>query len=371
MLENWLKPLPLEELWSENTQSWQLGAKTSFYASGFALPVWTNFPVVLITSDCAKMSHLRKSLYSFRSFPSAFEFLDLGILRKINDDFALPLFEEIFNAGVFPILVSNDSSLNKSFLQALSNVYSTFHLTAIDDRFRFSPYQLNKDVAYWDVFLSEETERLEGAHIVGVQSHLTSADGFNFCEENGISLHRLGQSRLNLQELEPAIRHADICVLEMSALKFTDFPSQIPQSPSGFFLEEICQLSRYAGLSDSLKGFSISGFNLNIDNAMDSFSLAQIIWYFLDGFNNKKGDFPVNFDGMIEYLVDVKGNEKTLTFWKSMRSGRWWLQIEKIFKELKPGQVNIRLIPVSYQDYLDACEGELSARVLKSLVKFS
>jgi formiminoglutamase len=371
MLENWLKPLPIEDLWSQNTQSWQLGAKTVCYAAGFELPVWTNFPIALITTDCSGMSDLRKVLYSYKAFQPDFDFLDLGSLRKSNDTFTLPLFEEIFNAGVFPILVTNDSSLNKSFIQALNNVYSTFHLTAIDDRFRFTPYTLSEEIPYWDSFLSKENELSEGAHIVGIQSHLIPSSGFNYCEENGISLHRLGQSRLNIQELEPSIRHADICILEMSSLKFTDFPSQIPQSPSGFFLEEICQLSRYAGLSDSLKGFSISGFDLNNEYTIDPHALAQIIWYFLDGFNNKKGDFPINFDGMIEYLVEVKESDNMLTFWKSNRSGRWWVQIEKSIKEVIAGSINIRLIPVSYQDYLDACEGELSPRVLKALVKYS
>jgi DNA gyrase subunit A len=38
---------------------------------------------------------------------------------------------------------------------------------------------------------------------------------------------------------------------------------------------------------------------------------------------------------------------------------------------LKEENINLRLIPVSYQDYLDACEGELSSRVIKALVKYS
>lgn len=371
MLENWLKPVPRESLWATNTQSWQLGAKTVFFVEGFELPVWTNFPVALITDEAPGMSELRKSLYSFRAFHPDFNFLDLGTLRKTKEDFILPLFEEMFNSGVFPLLVTHDSVLNKSFVQALKKVYGTFHLTALDDRFRYAPFQQEDEIPYWDSFLSEEHDLPEGAHIIGVQSHLVPASGFHFCEENGISLHRLGQARLNLQELEPSIRHADIGILEMSSLKITDFPSQVPQSPSGFFLEEICQLLRYAGMSDTLKGLSISGFYLGDEIHRDAQALAQIIWYFLDGLSNKKGDFPVNFEGMVEYLIDLKENDKVLTFWKSSRSGRWWVQVEKSVKDHSSGAVNLRLIPVSYQDYLDACEGELSPRVLKALLKYT
>ena len=370
MLENWLKPLPLVNLWSNHSYPWQLGSKTAFHAAGFELPSWHSFSVALITCDGAGMTEMRNALYTFKSFHDDFDFLDLGVLRKSNDSFALPLFEEIFNAGVFPILVTNDSSLNKSFMQALHNVYSSLHLTTIDDRLRCFPFQSASEFPYLDSFLSSEGETTEGGHIIGVQSHLVPSAGFTYCEEKGVSLHRLGQAKQNLKDLEPSIRHADICILEMSALKYTDFPCQIPKSPSGFFLEEICQLSRYAGLSDTLKGFSISGFDFkNTNNQVDAQALAQIIWYFLDGFNNKKGDFPVNFDGMIEYLVEVKEHQEVLTFWKSNRSGRWWVQVEKT--NAPDANINLRLIPVSYQDYLDACEGELSNRVLKALVKYS
>lgn len=370
MLENWLKPLPLDNIWSNHSLSWQLGSKTSFFTAGFELPSWHSFPIALITCDSPGMMEVRNALYSFKCFQDDFDFLDLGVLRKSNDSFALPLFEEIFNSGVFPILLTNDSSLNKSFLQALHNVYLSLHLTTIDDRLRCFPFQTGSEFPYLDSFLSNEGDTTEGGHIIGVQTHLVPAGGFTYCEEKGFFLHRLGQAKQNLQELEPSIRHADICILEMSALKYTDFQSQNPQSPSGFFLEEICQLARYAGLSDTLKGFSIAGFNVkSTNNQIDAQVLAQIIWYFLDGFNNKKGDFPVNFDGMIEYLVEGKVNRELLTFWKSNRSGRWWLQVEKTISSNE--NVNLRLIPVSYQDYLDACDGELSARVLKALVKYS
>lgn len=370
MLENWLKPLPLDNIWSNYSSPWQLGSKTSFYTAGFELPAWHGFPVALVTCDAPEMTQLRDSLYSFKCFQDDFDFLDLGVLRKSNDSYILPLFEEIFNSGVFPILVTNDSSLNKSFMQALHNVQPNLHLTMIDDRFRCFPFQSASEFPYLDTFLSSLDETTERGHIIGVQSHLVPLSGFLYSEEKGVSLHRLGQAKQNLQELEPSIRHADLCIFEMSAIKYTDFPSQIPQSPSGFFLEEICQLSRYAGLSDTLKGFSISGFDFkNTNNQVDAQALAQIIWYLLDGFNNKKGDFPVNFDGMIEYLVEVKEHRELLTFWKSNRSGRWWVQVERA--NVSDSNIDLRLIPVSYQDYLEACEGELSTRVLKALVRYS
>ena len=203
MLENWLKPLPLVNLWSNHSYPWQLGSKTTFHAAGFELPSWHSFPVALITCDGAGMTEMRNTLYSFKSFHDDFDFLDLGVLRKSNDSFAIPLFEEIFNAGVFPILVTNDSSLNKSFMQALHNVYSSLHLTTIDDRLRCFPFQSASEFPYLDSFLSSEGETTEGGHIIGVQSHLVPSGGFTYCDEKGVSLHRLGQAKQNLKDLEP------------------------------------------------------------------------------------------------------------------------------------------------------------------------
>jgi len=66
MLENWLKPLPLDNLWANYSPSWQLGSKTTFYTAGFELPAWHGFPVVLITCDASGMTEMRDALYSFK-----------------------------------------------------------------------------------------------------------------------------------------------------------------------------------------------------------------------------------------------------------------------------------------------------------------
>ena len=55
--------------------------------------------------------------------------------------------------------------------------------------------------------------------------------------------------------------------------------------------------------------------------------VAQWIWYFTEGYYQRLGDFPISNKGLTEYVVDWKGEMEKLTFWKSPRSGRWWLQV--------------------------------------------
>lgn len=85
--------------------------------------------------------------------------------------------------------------------------------------------------------------------------------------------------------------------------------------PSGFILEEACQICRYAGMSDKLKAFGVFGFRSSMDRKTQTAqAVAQMIWYFLDGFHHRKGDFPASVEGLVEYVVDLKQLDYQLTF---------------------------------------------------------
>jgi formiminoglutamase len=122
-------------------------------------------------------------------------------------------------------------------------------------------------------------------------------------------------------------------------------------------LEEACQLARYAGMSDKLTAFGITGFDWEKLELQTAQSVAQIIWYFLDGFCNRKSDYPASTSNLVQYLVHLKEQDIHVGFWKSLKSGRWWFQIT----DHQP------LIPCSYEDYKQASRGELTDRLMNSL----
>ena len=107
--------------------------------------------------------------------------------------------------------------------------------------------------------------------------------------------------------MEPLIRDADLLSIHLAALKQSDLPAVSHPTPSGFLLEEACKIARYAGMSDKLKAMGIFGFRKSIDRkAQTAQAIAQMIWYFMDGFYHRKNDFPVSTDGLVEYIVDFK-----------------------------------------------------------------
>ncbi len=80
--------------------------------------------------------------------------------------------------------------------------------------------------------------------------------------------------------------------------------------------------------SGKLSSFGIYGYRSESDrDAQTAQVAAQMIWYFLEGFFSRKNDYPVSKDGLTEYIVEYRQLNYHLTFWKSVRSGRWWIRV--------------------------------------------
>ena len=74
--------------------------------------------------------------------------------------------------------------------------------------------------------------------------------------------------------------------------------------------EEICQIMRYAGLSDKLSSLGIYEVNPKLDRQSLTAQLAaQMIWYFIDGYYFRKHDFPSKEqDDFVKYIVSIENH---------------------------------------------------------------
>ncbi len=99
-------------------------------------------------------------------------------------------------------------------------------------------------------------------------------------------------------------------------------------SPNGLFGDEMCQLTRYAGMSGRMSSLGIYGYQPEQDTDRQGAKLiAQMLWYFVDGFLVRKNEADPVADraDFIEYQVALTGND-TL-FLKSKKTNRWWMQL--------------------------------------------
>jgi formiminoglutamase len=358
MLQNWLKPLskPTLRLAAQQADT-ALGKKITLH--GAELPALKKIRVALVGADEAEADAVRRALYPMVGGPAVGSMADLGNLRKADSAQLIPVLYELLTGGILPIVIARSHALARGQFLAYQEAKALVNWAVIDECLR-------PEVS--DHTLEPRHPLLFHFALLGAQSHQVPPEQFDFFEKNNFEMLRLGRSRTVLDESEPLLRDADLLTLHANALKMSELGAVEAPSPSGYFIEEACQLARYAGMSDKLTSFGLYGYEHTRDiNAQSAQGLAQVIWYFLDGLFNRKNDYPATLQGMTEYVVDFPALNYQLTFWRSTRSGRWWMQVPLGTKRKHQRH---RLVPCSYQDYQGACRQELPDRLLAAFKRF-
>lgn len=367
MLDNWLSPIRNELLQSDQWEPYQIGSRIRIYRNEF--PDLHDVQVALIGIGDRDADAVRQELYRL-SFP--FEGLtvaDLGNIRRKSVPFMIAPIRELLDGRIFPLIIGADPLFTMVQYQAFHSLQQLISLVIVDERIRLHPSHADKKKYYLNQLTDVRKSGLFHLGFIGPQTHFADPEVLRYLEQQHYDCIRLGRAQADLSELEPIIRDGDLCSLNLAGLKRSEAPAVGEGSPSGFYLEEACQISRYAGMSDKLKSFGIFGYRNNLDQRNQTAqAVAQIIWYFLDGFFNRKHDFPAGTEGLVEYIVDFKKLEYQLTFWKSQKSGRWWMQVPVKTREQYQRH---RLIPCSYNDYKLACQEELPDRLLHAFKRFT
>ena len=155
--------------------------------------------------------------------------------------------------------------------------------------------------------------------------------------------------------VEPVLRDCDIISFDIGVIRQSDAPGRINSSPSGLFSEEACQIARYSGLSDYANCFGIYEINPKYDqNNMTSHIAAQMIWYFIEGFSLRKSEVPsAENSDYKSFIVSHDNMEHDITFYKSLRTNRWWMEVPII----KTGRKI--MVACSIADYHQACDHDI------------
>jgi len=136
------------------------------------------------------------------------------------------------------------------------------------------------------------------------------------------------------------------------------------KSPNGFDGREICAITRYAGISNRVSSFGIYELKDFSDAESGAMLIAQMIWYFMEGVNFRIADEDFdNEEQFTTYKVPV--GEDILVFKKSLKTGRWWIElpfITNVNNKLK----RRTLLPCTYGDYLSATNQEIPERWYKA-----
>ncbi len=362
MLQNWLKPLSAAfTKYADTLPASSIGKQLLLHQEQF--PDLKKVRVAIIGLDEKSAQPIREQLYRMAwHFPKN-TVADLGNLRKAEPGLLLPVVFELLSGKVLPLLIGGSDDLARAQFLAYQEAKALANLAVVHETL-----SLTDPKKGYTPLLEPRHPLLFHFALIGYQIHQTPAATLDFLAKNNFDHVRLGRSRAALEETEPVLRDADALAFHLGALKQSEAPGVAHPSPSGLFAEEACQICRYAGWSDKLTSFGIYGYQREADQGDQTAQVvAQMMWYFLEGYFSRKNDYPASTTGLTEYIVHLPQLSHHLTFWKSTKSGRWWMQVPVVNKRKHDRH---RLVPCSYQDYQAACREELPERLLAALQRF-
>lgn len=379
---DFLSPLNTEILdYIEGLSSQQLGSKVVLHTSE-AFPEVSKVTIGIIGvlenrgningNQEIDLVAIRKELYSL--FPGNWDasIADFGDILAGNSSedtfFALrKVAARLIKNKVIPIVIGGSQDLTYALYRAYDHLEQMVNLVAIDSQFDFGK---ESDVvsasSYLTKIVIEEPNNLFNYCNIGYQTYYNSQEEIDLVEKLFFDAYRLGEVSNTIAIAEPVFRDADLVSIDMNAVKSSDSGNFTKFIPNGFNGKEICALSRYAGISDKVTSFGV--FNHN-DTKQESVLIAQIIWYFIEGFHYRSNEYPFGSrENYLKYIVPSE--EEELIFYKSDKTDRWWIEIPFITNGNNKLKRNT-LLPCSYEEYLAACDQELPERWWKAQRKNS
>jgi len=310
---------------------------------------------------------IRKELYGL--FPGNWHtsIADLGDILSGNDIkdtyFALQkVVAALIRRKIIPIVIGGSQDLTYALYRAYDDLEQMVNLVSIDNRFDFGKHDGPVTTSsYLSKIVIDEPNNLFNYSNIGFQTYYNSQEEIDLIEKLFFEAYRLGEVSNNISISEPVFRDADIVSLDLTSVKSCDSGNFITFTPNGFNGKEICSLSRYAGISDKVSLFGI--FNHN-NSKQEAVLVAQIIWYFIEGFHYRSNEYPFGRkDNYLKYIVPL--DDEQLVFYKSDKTERWWIEIPYVSNGNNKLKRNT-LLPCSYEDYLGACNQELPERWWKA-----
>ncbi|MCB2221336.1 MAG: formimidoylglutamase [Bacteroidetes bacterium] len=312
---------------------------------------------------------IRKELYQLYRGDYKPQIIDLGNIQRghtVEDTyFALSaVISELINAKTIPLILGGSQDLTFANYRAYETLGQVINILSIDSMFDLgNAEQEMNSRSYLNKIILHQPNYLFNYTNVGYQSYLVDPESIKLMNKLYFDVYRVGKIRMGLEEVEPLTRNADLITVDISCVRHADAPGNAQASPNGFYGEEVCQIMRYAGLSDKLSSIGFYEVNPRLDSNHQTARLtAQMIWYFIEGFYNRKNDHPyLDTQEYIKYTVSIKNHKDHLVFYKSKKSDRWWMDVP-VQKNYKSVYERHHLVPCSYADYEIACQDDIPDR---------
>ena len=338
-----------------------------------SFPNWENSEVVFFTVDYKEnYSKGGKSIsvdpfrfYLYELFlTKSVSIADLGVFiaGKNKNDTTIAIKEitsAVTSKGKLLIIIGGEQELTYANFLGYEKLEQLVNLVVIDQKLNLlvdDKSALNSSNFLNHILLHEPSYLFNFSQLCS-QNYFISKAQLKFLDDLYFDLIRLGDIQADVKTSEPHLRNADLLSIDLSSIRKSEFNGANDAGPNGLYGNEICQLMKYAGLSDKLSSVGIYNFQNNALFQEDAMLIAQMLYFLISGFSERKGDFPIGTKhDHLKYVVFHEELKHDMVFHKSPKSDRWWLEVPyPPIKEFKFERHH--LIPCDYKDYQNAVEG--------------
>ena len=295
----------------------------------FNIPEYEGSENIIDDSHC----YVRRAFYQLhqQKMPSITDLGTLNLMSTRKESFEViqKVITVLLEKNIIPIVLGGGHDITYAVYRAYADIKKYVSLTVVDKNFDIG---LEEDKlashSYFGKIMRHNPSYLFHYTNIGYQTHFVSPAATKMLNKMNFDLMRLGNVKSNFIDVEPAMRNTDFLSFDISAIQSFVSSANIYASPNGLTSEESCKIMHYAGLSDKLSAVGLFEYGQTMDNNFQtSHLLAQMIWYFIEGYKFRKNELTPNLKNCIRYTVAFEDGKNIIVFYKSQLSGRWWMGV--------------------------------------------
>lgn len=311
---------------------------------------------------------IRSQFYRLYRWEKAVKVVDMGNLilgKTVEDTYQVlsDILAYLIENKIIPIVLGGGNDLAFANYRAYEKLEQVVNIVAVDSRFDLGAEDADiRSDRYLNRIILQQPNYLLNYSNIGYQTYMNSPESIELMNQLYFETYRVGTMRKDMEEIEPIVRNAEMMSIDISAVRRPDAPGNPNASANGFYGEEICQVARFAGVSDKLSSFGIYEYDPTLDTSFQTAQLiGHILWYLVEGYIHRQGDTSFKDKNMYNrYSVTVSESVDELEFYCSKKTGRWWVIVPVI--NIKKDIEQKYFLPCSRKDYEIACKDKISER---------
>jgi arginase family enzyme len=369
LIIDFLQPLDLSVILNdEELNEAQLGNKIQLFSNEFTDIDVADIVIVgigdergtgngVMQSDAPDL--IRKSLYRLYSWHPDLQIADVGNIITgftLADTYAAAktVIAELLGQKKTVIILGGSHDLTLAQYGAYVAQEKIVEASCVDAFINLGTGTTIRSENFLMEMLTGEPNFIRHYNHLAFQSYFVHPSMLQTMDKLRFDCYRVGVVKEKLEEMEPVIRNSHMMSIDIAAMSNAAAPAN-RTSPNGLNGEEMCTLTRFAGMSDQITSLGIYGYNTNNDtDELTALQIAHMIWYFIDGRSNAQKEAAITDRTSFNEFHTSFAEVDTL-FLQSRKTGRWWMQLP-----------NEKFVACSAEDYKQASHNEIPERWLRA-----